>query len=175
MSQRRRPEGEILPSWERLLTDLVVVRGAALKRYAYLLCGDETTAEDLVQDAMLRVFSVPRRSDIGDIERYVRRAIFNQVVDHARRRAVWARLRPRIATPAQASEVAVDVGLDVQRALLALSTQQRVCLVLHYYVDLPVAEIADMLNVSAGTVKRHLVDGRQRLGRLLRPAGPVGG
>jgi len=150
--------------WERMLTDLVVGRGVSLKRYAYLLCGDEAEADDLVQDALLRTFTYPRRGDIDDLERYVRKVIFNRHVDQVRRRKVWARLKPLLGTPVLVAEdLSVVTRADVRTALLSLSPRQRACLILRYYVDLPLAAIAEILECSSGAVKRHLHDGRSRL------------
>jgi DNA-directed RNA polymerase specialized sigma24 family protein len=51
-------------SWEQTLADLFIGGGAALKRHAFLLCGDEAQADDLVQEALVRAFTrllrVPR-------------------------------------------------------------------------------------------------------------------
>ena len=52
---------------------------------------------------------------------------------------------------------------EVRRALPTLSPKQRACVVLRYYEDLPVSEIADELGCAEGTVKRHLADARAKL------------
>jgi RNA polymerase sigma factor (sigma-70 family) len=55
-------------------------------------------------------------------------------------------------------------------ALGDLSPRQRACVVLRYYQDLPVAEIASALGVAEGTVKRHLSEAIARLALRLSPA-----
>ncbi|MEV4764403.1 sigma-70 family RNA polymerase sigma factor [Micromonospora chokoriensis] len=159
-----------MASWERVLTDLVNTRGVALKRYAYLLCGDDSDAEDLVQDALVRAFTFRRRDEIENPEQYVRRTVLNLYLDRVRRRGVWRRLMPLAVAPDRIDDDsgAVDARYDLRTALLALAPQQRACVVLYYHVDLPIPEIAAQLGCAVGTVKRHLHDARRRLARLLQ-------
>jgi RNA polymerase sigma factor (sigma-70 family) len=128
-------------SWEGALTHLVEARGSALKRYAYLLCGDNAEAEDLVQDALLRAFTRPGPGDGEQLEQYVRKIVLNLFLDRLRRRRLWARLRPLVVAPAQTNDPMETVArsLDMRTALLALSPRQRACVVLRYHLDLPVA------------------------------------
>jgi len=53
--------------------------------------------------------------------------------------------------------------LDLQSSLAALPPKQRACVVLRFYADLSVRQIADDLGVTAGTVKRHLHDANANL------------
>jgi len=91
-------------SWEQTLADLASGRGAALKRHAFLLCGDEAQADDLVQEALVRAFTRPLRvSRPGAAEAYVRVIMVNLFIDGARRHSRWSRvaplLRPADMTP----------------------------------------------------------------------------
>jgi len=116
--------------WDRVLTHLVQQRGAALMRYGYLLCGDSGEAEDLVQDALVRTFTSPRRHQVTQVEQYVRKIMLNLYLDRARRRRVWQRLLPLTAPPPQRDRHAeADLTSDVRTALLALSPRQRACVV----------------------------------------------
>lgn len=158
-----------MAEWDRTLTELVQVRGAALKRYGYLLCGDDGEAEDLVQDALVRTFTFAQRSDVVQVERYVRKVMLNVFLDRVRRRRKWERLLPLAAAPPQKNDhEGADLRRDLWRALLELSPRQRACVVLHYYLDMPVQEISDVLELSLGTVKRHLSVARARLADHLR-------
>ena len=68
-------------AWDEVATALVVERGDALSRYAYLLTGDVDDAADLVQDALVRTFGTPRIAlTLPRAEAYVRRAILNQLL-----------------------------------------------------------------------------------------------
>ena len=146
-------------------------RGAALGAYAYLLTGNLRDAEDLVQDALVKTFVRGRRIEIESAEGYVRRAILSTWIDQYRRRRHWERVRhlvvreERVESPADA----VGTRTDVQLALQQLSPQQRACVVLRYYDDLTVPEIAIRLGLAAGTVKRYLSVAVGRLETLLGP------
>jgi RNA polymerase sigma factor (sigma-70 family) len=153
-----------LSEWPQVLTSLVNQRGAALKRYGYLLCGDNAEAEDLVQDALVRTFTSGRGSEITQAEQYVRKAMLNLFLDRVRRRRLWHRLMPLAATPEiREGHEDTDLRGDVKRALAHLSERQRACVVMRYYLDLPVAEISAALQISPGSVKRHLFEARGRL------------
>ncbi|GAB3868921.1 sigma-70 family RNA polymerase sigma factor [Dactylosporangium cerinum] len=155
-------------AWERALTELVQQRGAALKRYGFLLCGDSGDAEDLVQDALVRTFSSARHPDIAQLEGYVRKVMLNLYLDRDRRRRVFRRLLPLTVPPAPPDRHAEsEVRGDLRRALQRLSPRQRACVVLHYYLDLPIPECADALRVSPGAVKRYLHESRARLAEQL--------
>ncbi|MCF2533026.1 sigma-70 family RNA polymerase sigma factor [Yinghuangia soli] len=149
------------------MAELVAVRGQALKRYAFLLCGDDEAADDLVQEAMVRALSRRVPDDLRELERYVRRVLLNIVVDDARRAVRWRRLLPRIALRGEARDRSGEVvdRVSLEEALAVLPMRQRACVVLHYYEDLPVAEVADLLGCTPGTVKSQLHDARKTLAR----------
>lgn len=146
-------------NWEQTLAELARSRGAALKRHAFLLCGDNSQADDLVQEALVRAFARPLRVPRpGGAEAYVRVIMVNLFIDGARRQSRWRRvaplLRPAEAAPDPAEEVSARDAMLT--ALRSLSPRQRACVVLRYYEDLPVAEVAAALGVSEGAVKRYL-------------------
>ncbi|MGW7681458.1 RNA polymerase sigma factor [Kribbella sp. NPDC054772] len=156
-----------MADWERAFRDLLAARGTALRAYGYLLTGESSAAADLVQDALLRVFSRLRvNDDIPELESYVRRVMLNRYVDSTRRARRWRAKRHLLLQPAVQVE---DPGLagDVRQALTTLSPRQRACVVLRYYEDLTVPEIAARLHCAEGTVKRHLADARSKLATQL--------
>jgi RNA polymerase sigma-70 factor (sigma-E family) len=136
-------------------------RLSGLLRYAVMLTGDPHTAQDLVQDTMVRVQLNWRRVARSDSpDRYVRRMLTNQYVDL--HRGSWLRrvlLRPEPdATRAAPSDHADDnAERDRVWALLRrLPKQQRAALVLRYYEDLPDADIAAVLDCAVGTVRSSI-------------------
>ena len=148
-----------MEGWEQTLTELVSARGAALKRHAFLLCGDDSQADDLVQEALVRAFTRPLRVPRpGGAEAYVRVIMTNLFIDGTRRRSRWNRVAPLLRAASVAPDPADQVSdRDAMlTALRGLSPRQRACVVLRYYEDLPVAEVAFALGVSDGTVKRYL-------------------
>ena len=163
-----------MTAWDAALTGLVQQRGAALKRYGYLLCGDGTEAEDLVQEALVRTFGSRRRADIAHVEGYVRTVMLRLYLDRARRRTLWRRLQPlAVAAPQPDRHAEADLRGDMGRALGELSPRQRACVVLHYYVDLPIRECAELLDLNPGAVKRYLHEARLRLAERLGPPQPA--
>lgn len=162
-------------SWEDELDDLARQRGPALVGYAYLLTGDLHTAQDLVQEALVRTF-VRRRAGGGveSLESYVRRTVLNVYRDLYRRRRAWVGVRYLVAEPSwyRPPDAAAAAHLDVHAALAHLSPRERACVVLRHYEDLPIDEIAVWLGISPGAVKRYLSDARARLGPLLAERDP---
>ncbi|WP_433893763.1 sigma-70 family RNA polymerase sigma factor [Streptomyces sp. CA-111067] len=159
--------------------ELVQARGAELNRYGFLLCGDRGEGADLLQDALVRVFTHPKAGwTVQDVERYVRRAMLNRYLDQYRRQRRLRLLLPRLSGGAQ-PEVAPDHGggvdqrLDLQDALKKLTPRQRACVVLRFYEDLPVSEVAHRMQLSDGTVKRHLSDAAARMAVALEPTQTV--
>lgn len=154
---------------------LISTRSRALTGYAYLLCGNVEDAEDLVQDALVKTFARRRAGlQLESAEGYVRRAILTLYLDGWRRRGRWAGRRHLVAEAPSAAgpEDGTTARVDVVAALRHLPPQQRACVVLRFYEDLTVAEIAEHLGVGAGSVKRYLSMGVHRMEALL---GPVAG
>lgn len=156
--------------WEAELTELVTRRGGALVGYAYSLTRDKPQAEDLVQDALVKVYSRLRRpggnrldltdSGVRGAEGYVRRAILTLYLDGYRRRNHWAGLRHLLADDDRSpgADRVATARVDVGTALRRLSPRQREVVTLRYFEDLTVPQIARVLGTSQGTVKRHLFD-----------------
>jgi RNA polymerase sigma-70 factor (sigma-E family) len=161
--------GEV-ESWEQTLADLVSGRGAVLKRRAFLLCGDEAQADDLVQEALVRAFTRPLRAPRpGAAEAYLRVIMVNLLIDGVRRNSRWRRVAPLL----RSADVAPDPGDQVSdrdamlTALRSLSPRQRACVVLRYYEDLPVAQVAAALGVGEGTAKRYLSEAMSHIAAQL--------
>ncbi len=162
-----------MDTWHQALARLADGRLAELKRHAFLLCGDEWLAEDLLQDALVRVFRRPFQAPSpGKAEAYVRKVMVNLFIDQARRRSRWTKAAPLLHQPEPAPDIADQVVVRdaVMTAMDALSARQRACIVLRFYEDLPVAEVARVLGLKAGTVSRYLSDAVASLGEQLSEA-----
>lgn len=154
------------PEWERVVTELVSRRGEALVRYATLLSGNREDAADLVQDALVKTFGRLRNGfSVVSAEAYVRRAILNAHVDGGRRAQRWRRIAPLEYRPDEvdSAESATQSRIDLHEELQKLSPRERACLVLRYYDDLKVDDVAEALGISAGAVKRYLSDGLAKM------------
>lgn len=135
----------------------VTTRQAALLRFATVLCGDSSLAQDLVQDALMRAHTRWDRIEAMTApEAYVKKMIVN---GHLSFRRKFARIR--LVDEFEARPAPGDhAQRTADRALLAeeltkLPRQQRVVLVLRFYEGLDDAEIADVLGCSTGTVRGY--------------------
>lgn len=157
---------------DEVLSDLVRRRGRQLTGYAYLLTGDVASAQDLVQDALVRVFVRTRTGFTPDVaEAYVRRSIVGVYVDGFRRRRKWASVRHLVAVAeaGDGPDPTIADRIDLRAALATLSPQERACVVLRYYEDLTIAAVADQLHLAPGTVKRYLSNAVHKLQTRLGP------
>jgi len=157
------------PARDLSFADLFARHYAPALRLAALLEGDPTRAEDAVCDAFARVYARVRRGAVDDPAPYLRQAIVNAVRGGWRRRAVERKHAAALAAvePVGEFEAGVVDRDTVWRALARLPPGQRRVVVLRYYEDLPEAEVARLLRVSAGTVKSQAAKGLAALHSIL--------
>ena len=148
------------------LGELYRLHAADGVRLAYLLTGSRPLAEDLVQEAFVRLYGRFRDlRDPGAFEWYLRRTIVNLVRSHYRRVRVERAYLQRRAGERDEPAEPPDPGIreELWRALLALPERQRTAIVLRYYEDLPEASIAEAMRCPVGTVKSLISRGKERL------------
>lgn len=146
---------------DALVAELFQLEGARLVRLARLFTDDRNAAEDLVQEAFIRLHRAAHRlNDVTKAAPYLRSIVINLAKDHNRRGLMS--LRHQEAVPAgSAPDAPEDVLIsdEDRQALLAevqqLSARQRDCILLRYYLDLSEAEIAATLAMSKNSVKTH--------------------
>ena len=152
--------------WEQVVERLVAERGEALTRYAFYVSGSHEDAADLVQDALVKTFGRLRNGfSVQSAESYVRRAILTTWVDRGRRTTRWRSIAHLTAVDEQtdAATAGTEARLDLHEELRKLTPRERACLVLRYYEDLKVDDIAASLELSSGAVKRYLSDGLSKM------------
>jgi RNA polymerase sigma factor (sigma-70 family) len=137
-----------------------------------LLCGSRPAAEDAVQEALAKAWEAGERGvQIGSLVSWVSVVAANLLRDRFRRflreRRARARLGPLGLAPTSVISSA-ERRTDVERALSGLPRRQREVAVLHYYLDLDLAQIAERLRVPEGTVKSALHRARRSLAAALR-------
>jgi len=140
---------------EAEFTEFMARAAPALARTAWLLCGDEHQAEELVQLALTRTYlkwSIARQRDPLA---YTRRTLANLRIDSWRKRR-----REVLMDPADVPEGEIASGAELHarrdqlvRALGTLSTRQRRIVVLRHLDGLSEREVAEDLGISVGTVK----------------------
>lgn len=141
-----------------------------LVAFAAAVTGDVATGEDVAAEAMSRALR-----DWDRVSRYdrpgawARRVAINLLHSRRRRLATEIAGRLRLRSPGHTDDRTAEVaGADHFARLLApLPPRQRITAALHYLDDLPVAEIADLMGCSPGTVKSQLHDARAAIARTL--------
>ena len=121
-----------------------------------LWCGDRGVAEELAQDVIVRLWDRWARVATADnVEAYAFRAALNAARTRHRRLLAERRARARLLPPVETHDEDLAGRLSVRRAVAALPPRQRTALVLRYYADLPVSEVAAAMGCAEGTVKAH--------------------
>ena len=142
---------------------------AAVVGLAYALSGSRWGAEDLAQEAFLAAHRNWER--IGRYDRpgaWVRRVVANRSVSAFRRRVAEARALARAVSGERTEIPDLDAGdPELWGAVRALPRRQAQVVALFYLEDRAIAEVAEILDMTPGTVKRHLHDGRLRLAQRL--------
>jgi RNA polymerase sigma-70 factor (sigma-E family) len=134
--------------------EFVSARGQALQRFGFLLTSDWALAEDLVQTAFARAYARWSRIESDAPEAYVKKIMVNTWSSWWRRR--WRGEIPAASLPEPSADDPypnVDRRHAIRAALAGLPHRQRLVLVLRYHEDLSEQQVADLLGISAGTVK----------------------
>lgn len=153
--------------------DLIRAEQESLRRFLLALCGGNAfEADDIAQDALIRAY-VASGSFLGlsRFSTWLFRIAYNCYIDRCR--------KPRAETvptdTPQALNVTsgeeTDAGFKYQQlyqALDSLQEKEKAAIILHYFEDLSIKEIASILQIPSGTVKYHLSTGRTRLKSLLQ-------
>lgn len=146
------------------LEALVIALYPWARRVALLLCRHPDDAEDLVQEAMLGAIRRPPSSiDPATFQAWLRTTMLRM---HLRRR--FRRRKEEQLTRLARRDAGSSADLPrVVVALGSLAPRQRACVVLFYYEDQSIDQIAGALGIRVGTVKAHLAQARERLRLLL--------
>jgi RNA polymerase sigma-70 factor (sigma-E family) len=135
-------------------TEYVASRAGWLRKVAYLLCSDWHRADDLVQEAITKLYtSWSRARRVENLDGYARTVLVNTFL--AEQRSPWRRwTRTGGSEPERAwTPPDQDAAMDLRQALAALPPRQRATVVLRHYCDLTVEQTADALGCSTGNVK----------------------
>jgi RNA polymerase sigma-70 factor (ECF subfamily) len=145
-----------------VLAELLDQHGREIQGVAYLILRNASDAEDVLMDTLLA--ALDRGWSLRDataLRRWLLKIATNLALGRRRRfrRVTWLEITPDM--PGPAIDTAEHVALV--QALAALPIRSRAALVLHYYADLPVAEVATAMGTSQNTVKSQLRTGLARL------------
>ena len=167
------PRHEAAASADTVVAALYQANVLALSRLAYLMLGDQASAEDVVQEAFCGLY---RRWDrLHDSTRavyYLRSSVLNGCRSVLRHRSS-RRAGPLDQAPSLSAEAAVlgsEEREEVIRAVIGLPHRQREVLVLRYYCDLPDEQIASVMRIRQSTVRSTAHRALGALGRILKEA-----
>jgi RNA polymerase sigma-70 factor (ECF subfamily) len=157
------------------LAALYDAHAAPVWRYVVHLTGDRASADDIVQETLLRAWRTPRilEQDPGSARSWMFTVARHLVIDEARS----ARRRREIPVAETPDAIAADEtellfeAMLIEEALAALSVEHRAVIVRAYYGALSVAEIAAELEIPEGTVKSRLHYGLRSLRLALQERG----
>jgi RNA polymerase sigma-70 factor (sigma-E family) len=151
-------------------TEFVTASWPSLYRTAYLLLGDRSLAEDLVQTALAKTYaSWGRVRDPGAARGYARTTLVNTASSWFRKRS-WRAELPTELVESGSYDDDPTARPAMTAALAHLAPRQRAVVVLRFYEDLSVAETARVLGCSEGTVKSQTSDAMSKLRGLLGEA-----
>jgi len=154
---------------EQEYVEFTGVRLPAMRKLAYVLCGDPHRAEDLVQQTFVKLYTVWRRArTVEHLDAYVRAMLVRAFLNEKRR--PWATrvdLTGSVPERAAGNQPDVEERTVLRVALSRLPPRQRAVLVLRFLCDLPIADVAELLACSPGTVKSQTAHGLTTLRRTL--------
>ena len=168
----RRAERALTQAAESDFTAFFRAEYARTARTVYLVLHDQARAEEITQDAFVQLLrSWDKVSGYEQPAAWVRRVAIRMAVRFAKRETMRSLLEWRSRAVEEPVEDLPLPRSDVVAAVRSLPTNQRVAIVLHYFEDRPVADIADALGCAPATARVHLYKARQRLALLLDEEG----
>ncbi|SFP76804.1 RNA polymerase sigma-70 factor, sigma-E family [Amycolatopsis arida] len=157
---------------EQEFAEYFAARRDAVRRTAFMLCGDWHRADDLAQTAFVALHRRWRRiRDRAALDAYVRTTLVRAAIDESRR--PWRRERQTDEIPEPAPDGArlddlVATRHDLLAGLRKVPPRQRAVLVLRYFEGLDVAGVAEALGCSEGNVKSQTARGLANLREVLK-------
>ena len=151
---------------DREFTEYATAAAPRLRDTAYLMCRDWHLAEDLVQTAMTKLYIAwSKVSRAEDIDAYARAVLLRTYLDHRRRRST-----SEVATldlPESATSESADLRLTLLDALATLKPRDRAIVVLRYWEDYSVEQVARILELREGVVRTQSMRSLAKLRELL--------
>jgi RNA polymerase sigma-70 factor (sigma-E family) len=162
MMGARQVRTEALSTADEAIDALFREHGDRIVRLAYLLTADRGAAEELAQEAFVRVWRAwARIRDEGAAYAYLRKTVVNASRSLHRRRALEIRHRFGWSDEAVCSDL--DSHFDVVDAIARLPRRQRACVALRFYEDLSESETARVLGITVGAVKSQTFKALRKL------------
>jgi RNA polymerase sigma-70 factor (ECF subfamily) len=140
--------------------DLVRASGARLDATARLILRDPDLAQDAVQETLIRAWrSLPGLRDPATFDHWLHSLVAHACIDlgrKRRRRVIEVELTPIHDAPMLDGAAAIADRDQLDRVLARLDPEARAVVVLHFYLDVPLPRVANMLDIPIGTAKSRL-------------------
>ena len=140
--------------------ELVRASGARLDATARLILRDSDLAQDAVQETLIRAWrGLPGLRDPRTFDHWLHSLVAHACIDLARkrrRRVIEVEIVPIHDVPTLDGAALIADRDQLDRALARLEPEARAVVVLHFYLDLPLPRVADMLRIPIGTAKSRL-------------------
>lgn len=150
---------------------LIHTYGDDLFRLAYLYTKDKQVAEEVVQDVFVKFYRKNSFEGRSHIKTYLTRMTINRSYDYLRsfkgRASQLFEQTKQIAKSSELQTIIEEEKMQITNAILQLPVKYREVLMLYYYEDLQVKEIAELLGAAESTVKSRLQRARNQLQMLL--------
>lgn len=159
---------------EATLEQLMKEYGTRILRLVYLFVKDRSLAEDIAQEVFVKVYRhLPDFRGESSIQTWLYRIAVNECKGHLRSwsfRNIFPRsiIQQAGYTTVEQSVMETEERADIARQVITLSPLYRQVIALHYYEDLTIAEIAEVLGTSEGTVRTRLHRARHQLKERIR-------
>ena len=145
-------------------------RGASIRATAYLLCHDWHLAEDLTQTTFIKLYHAWHRVSRHEVlDQYARKVLLRTFLDERRRpwRREHAVVPHSVRFDVEVHDPNPETKLRLKQALATIPKGQRAMLVLRFWADLPVEEVAAIMDCTPGTVKSQTARGLEKLRSVL--------
>jgi RNA polymerase sigma factor (sigma-70 family) len=157
-----------------VLDVLLAEYGHELQRVAYLILHDAGAAEDVAADTLVTALEHGATlRDPASLRPWLLRIATNHALSHRRRRIRIVALEGLPDVPDERERLGADIRAALWQGVTELPLRTRAAIVLRYYADLPVDDVAEALGVSTNTVKAQLQSGLRRLRRSLDDGAPM--
>lgn len=138
--------------------------------FLYRYTKEEQLSIDIVHDTfeVLQKKKATYVAEKGTVKAFVFQVAYRIMINKLNRRKRWQRLIPFLVPTTEPKKLEPDETLLIQLAITALPDKQRAVILLAYYEDLPIADIAQILDIPAGTVKSRLHHAMKALKEALK-------
>ena len=160
----------------RVIEEALELYGEEVKRLIYTYVKDFDVVDDLFQEVFVKVyFHLDSFRGESELKTWIYRIAINRSKDYLRsfKYRVLQLLQPVQSEDVESKVLLKERNDEVASYVFQLPIKYREIIILYYYRDLSVDEVATVLHISANTVKTRLVRGRERLRKMLEEGGTV--